>query len=175
MKRKSFTRLFFGALGYMEMGNLMSLVLTLTLIPFSGNKTITAAFAFCAALVYLSLVFTPAYKDGVNERKLLQNKRAEKAPKFRWLAISLLLWGISLIFALILLLNFNRSLPLIYCAFNGAVSPLAVLVTGKSSGNLPYYAPFLFAGFYTLTVPACLLGFWCGLKDKLNTDKIMYK
>jgi len=169
MKKNSFAKLFLGALGYMFMGNFMSLILEITLIPFSGNKFLTVIFAFCAMFIYLSLMFTVAYKDGTNCRKLLKAQNAQNsqnAPKIRWLIISLALWGLSVIFAVILLFNEPFRLP--YLLLNGAVAPLDSLL-------LPEYSPYVFMGFYALTVPACLLGFWCGIKDKLNVDKIVYK
>lgn len=160
MKRKSFLKTLLSAFGYMEMGNILSLVLSLTLIPFQKIRFIAAVFAFCAAFVYLSLVFTVAYKDGVSL------KGAENPPKRRWLLISLALWGISVVWALILVADESWGLP--YLALNGAVAPLAVWV--KTA-----YLPYVGIGFYALNVPACLLGFWCGANDKLNTDKIVYK
>jgi len=161
MKKKSFVKTFVGALGYAVMGNVMALVLALTMIPFQKARFLAAIFALCAAFVYLSLVFTAAYKDGTSYRK------AEKPPKRRWLLISLALWGISVIWAAALLLS-KDSLGLPYLALNGAIAPLAVWV--KTA-----YLPYVGIGFYALNIPACLLGFWCGLYDKLNTDKIIYK
>jgi len=166
MKRKSFLKTFLGALGYMEMGNVMSLVLSITLIPYSNNKAITIVFALCAAVVFFSLVFTSAYKDGVKERGFLK-RGAENPPKHRRLVISLLLWGISVIFAVVLPIA-GDWYRLVYLALNGSVIPLLSLVRIK-------YAPFAAIGYYALTIPSYLLGYWCGLKDKLNTDKIIYK
>jgi len=160
-KRKSFLETFFPAFGYMEMGNIMSLVLGVTCIPFSKNMFISGIFAFCAAFVYLSLVFAAAYKDGVYWRKPL--KDGEKPPKRRWLLISLALWGISIAMSFTALLGTP-----VYLLLNGAVSPFGALFEAA-------YLPYIGSGFYALTVPACLLGFWCGLYDKLNTDKIIYK
>jgi len=163
MKRKSFVKTLLAALGYSVMGNVLALVLALTAIPFRRIGFIAAIFALCAAFVYLSLVFTAAYKDGTSYRN---SKSAEKPPKRRWLLISLALWGVSIIWAAILALNESWGLP--YLALNGAVAPIAVWV--KTA-----YLPYVGIGFYALNIPACLLGFWCGVNDKLNSDKIIYK
>jgi len=165
MKRKSFFKTFLSALGYSVMGNVLALVLAFTLIPFRRIGFLAAIFALCAAFVYLSLVFTAAYKDGTSYRN---SKSAEKPPKRRWLLISLALWGISVIWAAVLLLLSNDSLGLPYLALNGAVAPLSVWV--KTA-----YMPYVGIGFYALNVPACLVGFWCGLNNKLDADRIVYK
>ncbi|MDR0197673.1 MAG: hypothetical protein LBI36_05585, partial [Oscillospiraceae bacterium] len=125
-----------------------------------------------AAIIYLSLVFTPAYKDGVRERALLQNKRVESLPRRRWLFIGLFLWAVMLL-PVVLLLTGVMEIG-VYRIIDGAVYPLSLVMAGEG-GALPAFAPFVFGAFYGLTVPSCCLGFYLGVNDKLNMDKIMYK
>ncbi|MDR0221990.1 MAG: hypothetical protein LBI38_00410 [Oscillospiraceae bacterium] len=172
MRRKSFAQLFMPALGYMIMGNLLATIMTLSLASFAQVRAIMGVAAVFAAVIYLSLVFTPAYKDGVRERALLHNKRVETVPKYRWAVIGLILWAIMLIpFVLLLTGVMNVG---VYRLVNGAVYPLSLLLSG-SDRELFAFAPFVFAGFYGLTAVSCWLGFYLGVNDKLSMDKIVYK
>ena len=172
MQRKTFVQLLLPALGYMLMGNLMATVMTISLASFALNRAVLIIASIFAAAIYLTLIAVPAYKDGVNERLAIKNKKSGEVPKFRWLGIGFVLWGVMLIPSITYLTgNITAS---VYRLIDGAVYPLSLLLTGDELEPL-FFSPFVFMGFYLLSAPACYIGFWCGLNDKLNASKIMYK
>jgi hypothetical protein len=160
----------------MFMGNLLATVMTISLPSVIMNTAVKITAALFTAVIYFSLVFVPAYKDGVNEKNLLQKNQGASVVKFRWLAVGFVLSGIMAVPA-VLLLTGNIGLGL-YRIIDGAVYPLSLLLiptAALETGEVPVYAPFIFMGFYLLTAPVCEAGFFCGYKDKLNLDKILYK
>ncbi|MCL2634021.1 MAG: hypothetical protein FWD34_05840 [Oscillospiraceae bacterium] len=171
-KRKSFLKLLLLGIGYMVMGNLMATIMMISLGGFAMSVAIMSMAALFAAVIYLSLVFIPAYKDGMTEHAALLNKRVESVPKFRWMIVGVILFVISIVPTILFMLGIVNAG--VFRIISGAVYPLSLLLTGEELVILPF-APFVFLGFYTLTIPACHLGFWCGVNDKLNSSKIMYK
>jgi hypothetical protein len=153
-----------------------------------GNTPAMIGMSILAMAVYLLLVAVPAYKDGMEEQTRIRNKRCklEDIPKNRWLLIGTALFGIMLIPSIgYLFFSFNEGL---YRLIYGATHSLSWVLT-EGTGRfregpggeqielmrLTPYAPYVFIGLYSLTIPASHLGFMLGLGDKLNKDKIMYK
>jgi hypothetical protein len=182
--RKPFLKLLLPGLGYMFMGNLLSTVMTISLAMFRTEILITGLSVLLGIAIYLLLVAVPAYKDGLDENTKRRNKSVEAEPvkKWRWALVGVILWGVMLVPSILfLLLEYNVG---VYRLINGAVNPLSVFfVEAITRGieppvvsvSLHPIAPYVFMGFYALTVPACHIGFMLGLGDKLNKDKIMYE
>jgi hypothetical protein len=146
----------------MIMGNIMATVMSFSLYSFSGNMAINGMSVLFAFAIYFSLVAVPAYKDGMDESQLLQSKRVESVPKYRWLGVGAILFAVMLIPNIALLNGFNIGLYRLIC---GAVNPLVGFIN----------EPLVFIGVYTLTAVACHVGFLLGLGNKLSKDNIMYK
>jgi len=185
MQRKSFIKLLLPALGYMVMGNILSFVMAMSLAFFRGETLIMLMSVLFAAAIYLMMVSVPAYKNGQDEFTKLKNKtgnEAEAVPKYRWLSVGMILWGIMLIPSVVYL--FGGIPQGVYLLLSGAVYPLSgffMKVTEYDADGRPIlmsllnFAPFVFMGFYALTVPACHIGFMLGLSDKLSKENMMYK
>ncbi len=77
MRRTQFWKLLLAGTGYMLLGSFMGTIITAAM-SFIINNVIVAGIIFLSALViFFSLIFLPAYKDGIKERKLVKNKRAD--------------------------------------------------------------------------------------------------
>jgi len=171
--KKTLVQLLLPALGYMVMGNLLSTVMSVSLAPFRGENLIMGMAVLFAMAIYLLLVAVPAYKDGLEENTRRKNQTVQPPPvqKWRWAAIGAILWGIMLVPSVVFLLG--RLNVGVYRLICGAVNPMSMFLVGEE-GQLLSYVPYVFMGFYALTVPACYIGFSLGLGDTLNKGKIMY-
>ncbi|MCL1789594.1 MAG: hypothetical protein FWG33_04475 [Oscillospiraceae bacterium] len=183
--RKPFIKLLLPGLGYMFMGNLLSVIMSISLAFFRSETLIMILSVFFGIAIYLLLVAVPAYKDGLETNTKLKDDSAE-IPKWRWALVGVVLWGIMLVPSIIYLLSaYNEG---VYRILNGAVFPLSAFmlistVTTESPLSsllievlhLAPFAPYVFMGFYALTIPACQFGFMLGLRDSLNKDKVMYE
>jgi len=186
-KRKTFMQLLLPAFGYMIMGNVLSTVMAFSLYAFIGNTILMFFISIFAIAIYLMLVAVPAYKDGLEESVKIKSKRCkiEDIPTNRWLFVGVILFGVMLIPSFgYLFFSLNEGVYRLIC---GAIHPLSwILVEGSGrfreglNGEqielmrLVKFAPYVFMGLYTLTIPACHIGFMLGLKDKLSKG-IMYK
>ena len=170
--RKSFIKLLPPALGYMVMGNLLATIMSISLAPFSTETAIMGLAVLFAMAIYLLLVAVPAYKNGMDENKNIESGSDLKIPKYRWVVIGLIEWGIMLIPSLVFL-SVGYSIG-VYRIILGAIQPLSLFLVNEN-GVMLSYSPYVFMGFYALTVPACHIGFILGAGDKLNKDRIMYK
>jgi hypothetical protein len=185
MQRKSFIKLLAAGFCYMFMGNLLSAIMTISVIPIasaaSGQKELVMGIAAVfAMMIYLLLVAVPAYMDGLAEntsrRRISFEKPAdETVPKYRWAAVGAILWGVMLIPSVVFLLGGIGTG--VYRMLSGAVYPLSLFLVSDNGGvrSLMSTAPYVVMGFYALTLPSCHIGFILGLGDRLSKDKIMYK
>ena len=168
MQRKKFTQLLLPALGYMIMGNIMSVIVTISLRSTEPNFLAIVSVLF-SAMIYFILVAVPAYKDGLDEHtKSQKNKNNQnndsKKTSYKWIIIGVILFAIMTCTIL--------TAPLagvgLYRMFNGATLQITLLIKNQ-------YIPFVNLGFYALTVPVCHIGYILGLGDKLSKDKVLYK
>jgi hypothetical protein len=167
MQRNTFLKLFLPGLGYMVMGNFLAAIMTFSLYSFMGAAAVQGMAVLFAAAIYLLLVGVPAYKNGLAERSMLENKRVESVPVYRWAGVGVILFVIAVIPSVLLVLGvLNIGWFRLIC---GAVGQLSMFLDG-----LPF-APYVYMGFYALTILSCHVGFMLGLGDKLNKDKILYK
>ncbi|MCL2035780.1 MAG: hypothetical protein FWG83_00115 [Oscillospiraceae bacterium] len=183
MRKKSFMKMLLVGLGYMFMGNLLATIMAFSLSSLMSETFMVGMAALFAMAIYLLLVAVPAYKDGVAEGIKAKNQSPDESiakPKHTWALIGVILCGVMLIPTIVYL---SGSLNMgVYRLICGAIFPLSYFFEWTVLGDIGItergfygFAPFVFMGFYALTIPACHLGFMLGFGDKLNKDKIMYK
>lgn len=170
MQRKPFWKVFLTGLGYMALGNVMCLVLTVSTIPMtSANYIFKVILAVLTTFVFYSLMFTAGYKDGTRERTMLANKRIE-SPTNRWLEIGALLFGIMSIPSIVqIFLNYT----IIYRFICGAIYPIAQCLEIKDYTEI--WQVLIFIGFYVFIPLALQIGYKSGFSGKLESGDYMYK
>ncbi|MCM1166742.1 MAG: hypothetical protein NC299_07235 [Lachnospiraceae bacterium] len=188
MKRERFWILTLKGIGFVVLGNILCLIMTVAIFVFGSNTFIKAlAIAFSAA-IFFSLVFTVAWKNGVKERSLVKLGRAEKAPKYRWIAIGLIMFAVAAAPTVFLLINKlffpERDNLLIYQFISGSAYPMVLTFTPQPDAlvtqssrveSMSVLFPVLMTVYYALIPVFTQLGYYLGLNDKLSSDKIMYK
>ena len=193
MKRQSFAMLLLKGVGYIVLGNVMCLFMTMGLAMFGVNMFTNILAMLCGTAIFYMLVFTVAWKDGVAERTLLKNGRVDKPLKYRWILIGAVLFVIAALPSVVLLLNklfFPEEDTLyLYRFISGSAFPFintfvpAVVTeneawmptTLRQIDNMSALFPTLMIAYYALIPAVTQLGYYIGFTDKLNTDKIMYK
>ena len=179
--------------GYIVLGNVMCLFMTMGLAMFGGNLFTDILSIICGTAIFFMLVFTVAWKDGTAERSLVKNHRVEGPLKYRWLLIGAIMFIIAAAPTIVLLLNklfFPQEDTLyLYRFISGSAFPFLMTfvpnVVTESEAWMPTTLrqidlmsplfPALMLFFYALIPIITHLGYWAGYNDKLNTDKIMYK
>lgn len=180
-------------IGYIVLGNIMCLFMTMGLTMFGSNIVFNALAILCGTLIFHLLMFTVAWQDGDRQRVMLQNKRIDTPTKHRWIFIGILLAVIAAVPTIILLLNkllFPEADTLyLYPFLSGSAYPYlqtfvpTVVTEGEAWAPTtlrridlmsPVF-PALMLIFYAIIPAVTQLGYYIGLKDMLNKDKIMYK
>ena len=181
MKRKPFWKLLLAGIGYMMLGNFMSTIMTAAL-AFMIDNAIVQVFLFILTLfIFFSLVFLPAYKDGVRERMMEKNKRVDGPLKGRWLKIGSIMWVVMSIPSVILVFDKLFSLfdgyLIPYRIICGTIYPLllAIGVNTSDLDTMAVYIPFVIMAIYAFIPLAAHIGFKFGYEDRFNPDKIMYE
>ncbi len=192
MQRKPFHILLLKGMGYIILGNIMCLIMTMALAMFGVNLFTNILSILCCSAVFYMLVFTASWKDGCDERSLLKNRRVEKPLKFRWILIGSLMFLFAAIPTLILLANklfFPEADTLfLYRFICGSAYPFvntfvpaveanidAWHTSLRQFDNMSVWFPVLMLVYYALIPAVTQLGYFMGFNDKLNPDKIMYK
>lgn len=193
MKRASFWKITLSGIGYIVLGNVMCLFMTMAVTMFGSNLFTHIVAILCGSTVFFSLIFTVAWKDGVRERSVVKLGREHSEQKFRWIAPGLVMFAVSAAPTVVLLLNKlffpDSDTFLLYRFVSGSAFPFIltfvepvvteneawVQTTLRQIDNMPVLFPVLMLVFYALVPVATQLGYWCGYNDKLSKDKIMYK
>ncbi len=192
MKRKSFLNLTLKGFGYIVLGNVMCLIMTMALAMFGGGFITDALSIFCCTAVFFMLVFTVAWKDGVAERSLVKNGRVSAPLKYRWILIGLVMFLFAALPTIVLLLNklfFPQADTLfLYRFISGSAFPFVNTfiptveanvdkwhTTLRQFDNMSVLFPVLMMVYYLIIPAITQLGYYMGYNDKLNTDKIMYQ
>jgi hypothetical protein len=182
--RKSFLQLLLPALGYTVMGNILALVMSMSLSVFANETPIIAVAVLFAAAIYLLLVGVPAYKDG-QEYHMKQQKQRDAAPtepsagmsaaSLRHAGIGAILFAVVSAPSVIFLLG--RLDESAYRLLNGPVLPLTLFLSEHTDDGMVLlpFAPYVFIGFYALTIPACCISYTLGCGNRLSKGNIMYK
>lgn len=188
MKRESFGKLVLKGIGFVVFGNVLCLVMTMAIFFFGDHTVIKILAILFAVLIFFSLMFTVAWKDGVRERKLIDHHPKQGEKKRRWLLIGLVMFVFAAAPTLFLLLNklfFPESDNLlIYQFVSGSAYPFVITFTPKADSlsssvsrveTMSTLLPSLLLVYYALIPAATQIGFWVGYRDKINVDKIVYK
>lgn len=164
MKRATTIKLCVYAALYAVLGNVLSLVVSVSLAAFTGNNLLVQiGVILLSAVVFYSLMFTVGYNDGLRERKMLQNHRVESVNARRWLFIGAV---VTVLLEIVSLLAVLGLINIVWFRFIfGAVFEL-VLTTDAAWPAMIFYLPI---------APVCYFGFTSGLLGRLDKDKIMYE
>lgn len=193
MQRKSFISLLLVTLGYIVLGNVMCLIMTMAISMFGSNWFTKALAIICCTAVFFMLVFTAAWKDGVRERSLVKLGRVERELKHRWVLIGIAAGFIAAAPTIVLLLNklfFPQEDTLfVYRFISGSAYPFVLAfiepvltespawaeTTLRQIDNMTPLFPALMLIYYALIPVTTQVGYRMGFNDTLNSDKIMYK
>ena len=193
MKRQPFYILLLKGIGYIVLGNVLCLFMTMALSMFGDNIIFNILAMICGTLIFHMLVFTVAWKDGVRERSLIKNHRVESVPKYRWIILGLILFVIAAAPTIVLMLNklfFPEGDTLfIYRFISGSAYPFIQTFIPKPDldtmawipteyrqiDSMSPLFPALMLIFYAIIPVMTQLGWYIGYNDKFNADKMMYK
>lgn len=193
MKRTSFWICTLKGIGYIVLGNVMCLFMTMAVMMFGDNIFLKIIAILCGTVIFYSLIFTVAWKDGVRERSLVKLNRVESEKKRRWIFIGLVMFVFAAAPTIVLLLNklfFPEADTLfVYRFISGSSYPFLltfvppviteneawVQTSMRQIDNMSALFPALMLLFYAPIPVATQFGFRCGYEDKLSKDKIMYK
>lgn len=188
MKRISFGKLVLKGIGFVVFGNVLCLVMTMAVFMFGDHFIIKILAILFAALIFFSLMFTVAWKDGVRERKLVNLHPELGEKKYRWVLTGAVMFVFAAAPTIFLLLN-KLLFPegdnlLIYQFVSGSAYPFVIAFTPKPESlssdisrvqTMSVILPSLLLVYYALIPAVTQIGFRCGYCDKLNTDKIVYR
>lgn len=188
MKRESFGILTLKGIGFIVLGNVLCLIMTVAVFVFGSSLLVKALAVGFAAVIFFSLAFTVAWKNGVKERSLVKLGRVESGAKFRWVAIGLIMFAFAAAPTAFLLINKlffpDRDNLIIYQFISGSAYPLVLTFTPQPETlvsqesrveSMSVLFPALMLAYYALIPVITQLGYWAGYNDKFNADKIMYK
>ena len=105
MKRQPFYILLLKGIGYIILGNILCMFMTMALSMFGGNIVFNILSIICGTLIFYMLIFTVAWKDGARERSLVKNRRVDAPLKYRWIYLGVIMYVIAALPTLVLLLN----------------------------------------------------------------------
>lgn len=197
MKRQPFYILLLKGLGYIVLGNVLCMFMTMGLTMFSskigGDILFNILSIICGTLIFYMLVFTAGWKDGCRERSLVKNHRVDAPLKYRWIFIGIILFVIAAAPSLVLLLNKlffpEEDILLIYRFVSGSALPFIqtfipqpdlatkawVQTSYRQIDSMSALFPALMMVYYALIPVITQLGWYIGYTDKWNTEKIVYK
>ncbi len=192
MKRESFIKLTLKGLGYIVLGNVLCLFMTMGLGMFGVNLFTKVVSISCGTLIFYLLVFSTAWKDGTRERSLIKLGRETEEKKHRWILIGLVMFIFAALPSAVLLLNKlyfpEQDLLIPYRFVSGSAYPFVMAfippITTESEAwvetslrqidNMSVIFPILMMVYYLLIPVAAQFGYYIGFNDKLDKDKIMY-
>lgn len=197
MKRQPFYILLLKGIGYIVLGNVLCLFMTMAMTMFStmlgGDIVFNVLAMICGTLIFHMLIFTVAWKDGARERSLIKNHRVDSPLKYRWIILGILMFVIAAAPTVVLLLNklfFPEGDTLfIYRFVSGSAYPFIQTFIPQPDletkawihtdyrqidGMSPLF-PALMLIFYAIIPAVTQFGWYVGFTDKFNTDKIVYK
>ena len=194
MKRQPFYILLLKGIGYIILGNILCLFMTMALAMFGGNIVFNILSIICGTLIFYMLIFTVAWKDGARERSLVKNHRVDAPLKYRWIYLGVIMYVIAAAPTILLLLNklfFPDSADTLfaYRFISGSAYPF--IQTFIPQADIPTMAwehtdyrqidsmspllPALMLVYYALIPVVTQFGWYIGFTDKFNKDNIVYK
>lgn len=193
MKRQPFYILLLKGIGYIVLGNVLCLFMTMALSMFGSNIVFNVLAMICGTLIFHMLVFTVAWKDGARERSLVKNHRVDSPLKYRWIILGIIMFVIAAAPTVVLLLNklfFPESDTLyIYRFISGSAYPFIqtfipqpdletkawIPTDYRQIDSMSPVFPALMLIFYAIIPAVTQFGWYVGFTDKFNKDNIVYK
>ncbi len=193
MKRQPFYILLLKGIGYIVLGNVLCLFMTMALSMFGRNIVFNVLAMICGTLIFHMLVFTVAWKDGARERSLVKNHRVDSPLKYRWIILGIIMFVIAAAPTVVLLLNklfFPESDTLyIYRFISGSAYPFIqtfipqpdletkawIPTDYRQIDSMSPVFPALMLIFYAIIPAVTQFGWYVGFTDKFNKDNIVYK
>ena len=173
MQKKSFIKLTLIAIGHAVIGNVLALIVTISLAGILNNDFLYVLAAFCAITLYFVFMYSTAFKDGEHERKLVIRKIIENPTPNKWIVIGVIVW---LIMSLPCMALIFMPEPPYLLLFRFVLAPsmcaLSLLFGLEKS---PVWASFVFMGIYAVTPVVCRLGHYFAYYDKMTLESLMYK
>lgn len=193
MKRQPFYILLLKGIGYIILGNILCMFMTMALSMFGGNIVFNILSIFCGTLIFYMLIFTVAWKDGARERSLVKNHRVDAPLKYRWIYLGVIMYVIAALPTLVLLLNklfFPEQDTLFeYRFISGSAYPFIQTFIPQPDistmawehtdyrqiDSMPALFPALMLVYYAVIPAVTQFGWYVGFNDKFNKENIMYK
>ena len=184
MQRKSYFKTLLSGVLYLLFASALCTVMTVASAPFLGGyfaPTMKIILVVFTAIIYFSLIFTVAWKDGQEQRKYLIRHKDEQERNY-WLSIGVIMALIASLPSLILLFSRiaqpSESYFMIFKLICGPIYSWILLLVPENGSSiilLSPIAPLYFIVYYMFIPVFAKIGFYVGFNDKLNQDKIMYK
>ena len=193
MKRQPFYILLLKGIGYIILGNILCMFMTMALSMFGGNIVFNILSIICGTLIFYMLIFTVAWKDGARERSLVKNRRVDAPLKYRWIYLGVIMYVIAAMPTLVLLLNklfFPEQDTLFeYRFISGSAYPFIQTFIPQPDistmawehtdyrqiDSMPALFPALMLVYYAVIPAVTQFGWYVGFNDKFNKENIMYK
>jgi len=173
MKQKSFLRLLLETIGFAYAGNLLAIIVTVSLSAIDTDFMMNVA-AFCGIALYVVMVFNVGHKYGEYDMKLMRRKIITEPQPNRWIVIGLIVWVLMCVPSIFVLLQPNSPVSMVTLRLvSGSMFALSLAV--GEVDKIPEWSPYLFMGIYAMTPVLCRVGHYCGYFEKLTMENIMYK
>ena len=193
MTRQPFYLITLKGIGYMTLGNVLVIIMTMALTMFGSNWFTHIISMLLGTFIFFSLVFTVAWQDGTRERSLVKLGRVEGVQKRRWIPAGIIMFVVGAAPTIVLLLNKlffpEEDTLFLYRFLSGSAYPFVltfippvetetqawVETSLRQFDNMSVLFPVLMLVYYALIPVFTQLGYWAGVNDKISKDKIMYK
>lgn len=182
MKRDLFIKQLFTCFGYLLIGMIMCLMLSVFSAHFMGYFLVAIAFQACTTAIVALLLCNFAWKDGKKEIRLVNTYKYKKVSFLRWLALGFL--TVIPLYALEIMLILSK-LGRIFefgVAYKFLASPFIPIVTWLAKPQGQYlsasdYSWTLIAAIAViqLLIPVAMaVTHQISYNDKINSDTIVY-
>lgn len=112
MKRQPFYILLLKGIGYIVLGNVLCLFMTMAVTMFTSKSDnpglvilLNIVAMLCSLAIFHMLMFTVGWQDGARERSLVRNHRVDAPLPRRWIYLGLIMFAIAAAPTVVLLLN----------------------------------------------------------------------
>ncbi len=183
MQRDHILKIFLKGFAFALFGNILSGIMIISIAPMISIWFVCFVAFILTVFIYASLLFTAGWKDGTKENSMLKNHRVESVPKYRWIALGLIIGiiisvpSIIILFGKLGLINISGEYMFAHYFLNGTVRPLIILSGMKDAApvDYPLWLPIASALFYIIISPiAAHIGYKFGVDDKVK-ENIMFE
>ena len=200
MKRQPFYILLLTGIGYIVLGNVLCLFMTMAVTMFTSKSDnpglvilLNIVAMLCSLAIFHMLMFTVGWQDGARERSLVRNHRVDAPLPRRWIFLGLIMFAIAAAPTVVLLLN-KLFFPeadtfYVYRFISGSAYPFIqtfvpmpdlatdawVQTDFRQIDIMSPLFPALMLLYYAIIPVMTQLGWYIGYTDKFNKDSIVYK